>query len=68
MQNQQDVQAAGALLGRDTQYHPLFSLTGRVAGAAERLSIEIKNGQQKLTGVTLTDWFTQDGTQAGVDG
>ena len=68
VQNQQDVQATLARSSEETpSITKAFSLTDVSPGQPNRLSIEIKNGQQKLTGVTLTDWFTQDGTQAGAD-
>jgi len=68
VQNQQDVSATLARSSEETpSITKAFSLTDVSPGQPNRLSIEIKNGQQKLTGVTLTDWFTQDGTEAGTD-
>jgi len=66
VQNQEDVQAT---LTRAAAQVPSITKTFAAAnvspGQPNRLTIEIKNGPQDLTGMALTDWFTKDGTAAG---
>lgn len=66
VQNQEDVQAT---LTRAAAQVPSITKTFAAAnvspGQPNRLTIEIKNGPQDLTGMALTDWFTKDGTATG---
>ncbi|WP_370680102.1 SdrD B-like domain-containing protein [Comamonas sp. GB3 AK4-5] len=67
VQNQQDVLATLTRAGTQVpSITKTFAAANVSPGQPNRLTIEIKNGAQDLTGMALTDWFTKDGTASGV--